>query len=124
MFLGCQIIRKKKNWAVHLFKAWHMNCIKLAKSSTNITVVNKSLENMCIEVLNYSITRFLMEIRKEKDGSDYPPDTLHEIVTSIQLHFHLLGKHYRFLLEDRFSPIRNTLDNLMQSRARQGLGLH
>ena len=114
--------KKKQNWAVRLFKGWHLHRNQLAKSSPHVTAVEASLETMTVDELNYNLTRFLMEIRKEKDGSDYPPNTLHEIITSIQLHFHLLGKNYRFLLQEQFAPIRNTLDNLMQSRARQGLG--
>jgi integrase len=80
------------------------------------------LENMTKDELNYSISRFICEVKK-KNGDDYPGETLHELVISLQLHFDLKGKPLKFLNDPDFMQLKNTLDGVMKDRAKAGLGI-
>jgi hypothetical protein len=81
------------------------------------------LENMTKDELNYSISRFLCEVKKQ-NGDHYPGKTLHELVICIQLYFELKGVSNKFLQDSAFLELRNTLDRKMQERAQSGVGIH
>jgi len=44
------------------------------------------------------------------------------MVVQLQLHFELLGQNYKFLSDDSFFQIRNTLEHIMKQRASVGFG--
>ena len=56
-------------------------------------------------------------------GTDYPGDTLHEIIICLQMYIDTIhtDRGYKLLSDSRFSQIKNTVDHEMRSRARRGL---
>lgn len=85
----------------------------------NMSPIVPQFENMTVDELNYSVSRFICEVKKS-DGTDYPPDTLYALVISLQLYCEKLGYPYKFISHTEFSQIRHSLDNIMQERAKAG----
>ena len=83
----------------------------------------EQLNIMTKEELNYTISRFLCEVKKA-DGEDYPGSTLYELVIMLQLHLKQHDRNFRLLDEQKFVQLQNTLDNLMKARAAEGIGTH
>ncbi len=71
--------------------------------------------------LAYSLSCFLSEVRK-KDGSEYPGDTLYQLLICLQFHLERTGRHWKLIDGEDFIPLKFTLDNLMKERAALGLG--
>ena len=89
--------------------------------SLNISPINVNLEDMTKDELNYSIARVICEVKKQ-NGDKYPGVTLHELVICLQLYFDTMNKPYKFLQQQEFLQIKNTLDGQMKDRASEGLG--
>ena len=66
--------------------------------------------------------KFIAEVMKVKDGSDYPGKTLYQICVSIQKHLKQAGVHWKLVQGDDFTDLRMTLDNLMKQRAVNNFG--
>ena len=79
----------------------------------------KSLVDMSTVEMVHALSRFIIEVHK-KNGSEYPAETLYEIVVSLQLWLHMRGKHVKFLDDDEFIAVRNCLDNRMKELSKQG----
>ena len=63
-----------------------------------------------------------MEIRK-KNGDEFPPNTLHHIVSGLQRHLHLSGQpELDFFKNPEFAEFRCDLDAEMKRLQRSGLG--
>ncbi len=75
------------------------------------------LEDMSVDELNFSISRFICEVKK-CDGTDFPSSTLHGLIIALQIHLDSIGKKYKLLSDGVFQQIRNTWDNAMKMRAR------
>ena len=86
------------------------------------TVPEKSVTEYSPDELNFWIPFFVSEIRR-KNGEYYRAKSLFEFILCIQSLF-VVKKNitYRFLKEDVFSPIRNSLDNMMKRLQRLGFG--
>ena len=56
------------------------------------------------------------------DGTEYPPNTLREILIMIQMYLHENGVYCKVLDGDQFTGLRNILDNTMKQRTAMGLG--
>ena len=52
--------------------------------SLGISPINVSLGHMSKDELNYSISHFICEVKKQ-NGDGYHEETLHELVTCMQL---------------------------------------
>ena len=68
---------------------------------------------MTKEELNYSVSRFIVEIRKT-NGDEYPGETLYELVLAVQHYMQNLGQNHKFSMDEWYCLIRNTLDNAMK----------
>lgn len=112
---------RKVKWAVDLFNEWKTQRNIVADADPTLSPIHPSLDEMTKDELNYSLSRFICEIKK-KNGDEYPGETLHEIVICMQLHFELTNKSYKFLSDPDFLQIKNTLDGQMKHRAKSGLG--
>lgn len=51
--------------------------------------------------LNYAVPLFLCEVRKT-DGSEYPPETLRQLVASLQKHLETQGRSDKLLSDPKF----------------------
>ncbi|XP_052097319.1 zinc finger MYM-type protein 3-like [Mytilus californianus] len=125
IFSLAESTKKKIKWAYNLFNTWktQRNAIAVADLSLNISIISPDLEVMTKDELCFALSRFICEIKKE-NGEEYPGQTLYEILINIQLYLEGKGKYFKFLNEDCFIQIKNTLDHTMKERARSGLGTH
>ena len=92
---------------------YHQKC-----HSSNIPQLN------CISAsdLQYWLTRFVLEIRK-RDGSEYPPQTLHHICSGLQRYLRLNGHPTLDIYTDsKFAEFRSTLDAEMKRLQQKGIG--
>ena len=72
--------------------------------------------------LQHWLTRFVLEVRK-KDGTEYPPDTLHHICSGIACHMRANGHPALNIYQDNdFTEFRTTLDAEMKRLQQKGLG--
>lgn len=116
--------QRKIRWAVDLFKEWvtQRNKNAVEDTSLNISPILVELEDMTKDEINYSLSRFVCEIKK-KNGNDFPGETLHEIIICIQLFFEQRNQCYKFLSDPEFMQLRNTLDTMMQEKKKAGIGI-
>lgn len=75
---------------------------------------------MSDEVIVRSLTRFILEVW-DKSGEYYKSDTLYELIMSLQIYFHMHGHYVKFLDDDVFIELHNTLNNHMKYLASQSL---
>lgn len=113
---------EKSTWAVTLFGQWRADRNVRCLSDSSLVYLNKPFEVMSDDELNYTVPLFLTEVLK-KDGTEYPPATLRDLVLSLQKFLEVDGRFVKFLNDDKFRNIRDTLDGLMKQRSRQGLGI-
>ena len=110
----------KIKWAVNLFKEWQTNRNEQALNpakAMDISPITVTLEEMTVDEINYTVSRFICEVRKA-NGTEYPADTLYSLVMCIQLYMDHIGKNYKFLNDESFIQIKNTLDNVMKANSR------
>ena len=66
----------KMMWGVNTYKEWRVNRLQ---KNFDLKIWQADLDNVngiSVESFTYSLTRFLAEVTKAKDGSDYPGHTL------------------------------------------------
>ncbi|CAC5423576.1 unnamed protein product [Mytilus coruscus] len=90
--------------------------IRANDPNVGLSPIRVDLAEMSLDELNYSISRFICEVRKT-DGTEYPPDTLYSLVICLQLYMDTLGYNHKFLSYSSFIQIKNSLDNVMKLRA-------
>lgn len=112
----------KSVWAVTLFGEWRAERNVRCLSDPSLVYLDKPFAFMTDDELNYTMPLFLTEVVKA-DGSEYPPSTLRDLVLSLQKFLEVNGRNVKFLSDDKFRNIWDTLDGLMKQRSRQGLGL-
>ena len=110
---------KKCEWAYRMFEQWIDERNKaMATDCKEGQIVNRLIDMSTSEMV-YAISHFIIEMHK-KNGSEYPAETLYEIIVSLQLWLHMRGKNVKFLDDGDFIAIRNCLDNRMKELSRQG----
>ena len=72
--------------------------------------------------LCFALCRFVREVKK-LDGSEYPPNTVRELVIMIQMYLHENGVFWKLLDQAEFVALCNVVDNTMKQRHSQGLGI-
>ncbi len=81
-----------------------------------------TLQEMTRDELQHWLTRFILEARK-RDGSVYPPNTLHHICSGLMRHLRWTGKpQIDFFKDDEFADFRASLDAEMKRLQSQGIG--
>ena len=115
--------RKKIRWAVNMYNDWRRKCLLEPYPAEQIKNANlNSLFSFSQGDLEYALARFIREVRKV-DMSEYPPNTLREIIIMIQMYLHENNVNWKLLDGNNFSVLRNVLDNTMKERTSQGLGV-
>ena len=80
------------------------------------------LSDLKSKELSENLKCFIFQIRKN-DGSEFPPDTLHHIVSGIQRYLRWNGNPGIDLFKDAcFADFRMCLDSEMKRLQRAGLG--
>ena len=70
----------------------------------------KDIMNMCDEEIDRCLSFFVAEVRN-KSGEDYKPNSLYEIIYSIQHHMRKEGRFHSILVEKTFQGLRSDLDS-------------
>ena len=115
--------KKKIRWAVNLYSEWQLNRMKQlfvdkAVRDVDLACVGEiEKANLC-----YALCRFITEIKKV-DNSEYPPNTIREIIIMVQMHLQQNGVYWKLLDDVEFFKLRNIVDNTMKERHAQGLGV-
>ena len=108
-------------WAVRLFNTWKLdrNERVIRDPALNISPIKTELLEMTKDELCYVLSRFILEVRKV-NGDEYPSETLYEIIIFIQLYLECNGRVFKFLNDDAFTPLKNTLDARMKELSAKG----
>ena len=77
--------------------------------------------NLVKDDFEYSMCKFVAEVVKAKDGSDYPGRTLYQLCVSVQKYLFMNGIKWK-LIEGDFDKLQNVLDNVMKERAADCIG--
>ncbi len=72
------------------------------------------------ELLNYALCRFLLEVTNECNEL-YPCEMLYSLLLLLQMYCHSKGVYHKFLQDEAFVDVCNTLDNRMKMLSRQGV---
>ena len=96
---------KKMKWAVNLFETWKQERNSIAMFDESISVIHPELKDMMKDELNFSIARFICEVKKE-NGEEYPGQTLYELVILLQLFLEQNGLNYKLLNEECFIQLK------------------
>ena len=92
------------------------------KHRDTVTGVNTApLTELTESEMNHQLTCFVLEVRK-KDGSPYPPNSLHHIVAGLLRHLKQNGRNIDLFKDAGFSTFRASLDAEMKRLSRQGIG--
>ena len=117
---------KSVQWATNLFESWRKNrnirIMHDEQGYQHLSLISRKLENLNIDELNYSISRFLYEVRRA-DGLEFPPRPVRQLVLLLQMHLASFGKEVRLLSDTQFRELQNSVDHLMKDRDDRGLGL-
>ena len=81
----------------------------------------KAFHELSVDELIKWVPFFLVEIRTAQKRR-YRALSYLEFVTCLQCSCAVHNVTYKFLHKDRFAPIKNALNNIMQVRQRSGLG--
>ena len=100
--------------------------IKIKGTHTPCDVTRSRSIPLLLEMTNadlqYWMTSFIMEVRK-KDGSSFPPNTLHHICCGIMRHLRTNGKpFFDFIKNPEFADFRPSIDAEMKRLQAAGLG--
>ena len=108
----------KTRWSVNVFNSWklfrNVNCTEINDIPDDILEMNPFQMNTCLGF-------FVAEV-KTVTGDDYYPNTLYELVTSLQYHIRSNGTPINLLEDDSFYEMRQILDAKMKELSAKGLG--
>ena len=78
------------------------------------------LDQLGVPDLVYSLERFVHKARK-KDKTDYPDETLYEIVMALQGYLCVRGREIKLFEDPLFKSVKNNLDNRMKELSKKGV---
>ena len=108
---------KDTKYCVSIWEEW----CKHREQTTSCTI--PSLCSITLSDLQFWLVRFILEVRK-KNGSEYPPDTLHHLCSGIVRFLRTSGTHpsLDIFRDPIFAPFRSSLDAEMKRLQSNGLG--
>ena len=115
--------KSKIMWAVNMYSEWRRN--RLAMPLCPPEIINANLDMVGTFAKNdlcHSLSRFIREVKK-LDGSEYPPNTVRDLVLMVQMYLHENSVYWKLLDQEEFIYLRNVVDNTMKERHAQGLGV-
>ena len=115
--------KRKILWAVNMYSDWRK--YRKQQPMPPREIVSADLDvigSFTKDDLCFSLSRFVREVKKI-DGSDYPPNTIRELVLMIQMHLHENEVYWKLLDDPVFLCLCNVVDNTMKERHAQGLGV-
>ena len=115
----------KMKLGVHAYNEWRV--MKLSCPETYDVNVDRAdmdnVRNIPKESLVVALCKFIPEVTKVRDGTDYPGKTLYEMVVCIQKFLNENNIPWRILDDPEFIDVRTVLDNVMKERALCNVGV-
>ena len=112
-------------WGVRTYNEWR--AVKISSpESYDVNVDRADLDNVRKipkESLVVALCKFIPEVTKVRDGSDYPDKTLYEMIVCIQKFLNENSIPWRILEDPEFIEVRTVLDNVMKERALCNIGV-
>ena len=100
-------------WAYSVWSSW-----------CKARCVNPAINTMSLSTMDAHLTRFIMEARKQ-DGTEYPPNTLYQLICGLQRYLKENGRPEVALLDEKrqeFDKTRKVLDGRMKELTAKGVG--
>ena len=115
----------KMQWGVRAFQDWRSDRLsKPEHFDVRISEVDfEFLGTLNKSNLSYALCKFIAEVTKKHDGSDYPGKTLYEMIICIQKYLNQREIPWRLIEDPEFMDVKNVLDNVMKERAQQNIGM-
>ena len=116
--------RRKMKWVLNMYDQWRGYRLKQQSCPEEVHRCDLNLVGLFTQSdLCFVLAHFICEV-KRIDNSDYPPNTLREIIIMIQIHLNENNVFWKLLESDQFRSLRNVVDNMMKERTALGLGQH
>ena len=115
--------KAKIKWAVNCYNSWRN--MRLDRGVCNLEIVNADFVELLLltkENLEYSMCRFICEVKKSKEEGDYPGHTLYEMTCCIQTYLKKKGITWKLVHADDFPRFQCVLDRVMQECVAQCIG--
>ena len=99
-----------------MYSQWRVNRISWGLVPDEI--INANLDNvgeLSKSDLCYALAQFIREVKK-MDISEYPPNTLREIIVMIQMYLNEHSIYWKLLDEQDFVAVHNIVDNTMKEQ--------
>ena len=119
---------KGNHWALGVWTEWvkYINSRQETFFDFNGESIPEDICELSNKDLNFWMQRFIVEIRR-KEGTNYPPNTLTQIVAGLQRHLRnrCSERQFNFCKDSvlDFAEFRKTLDGRMKYLTSQGIGI-
>ena len=113
----------KINWAMNLYSDWRK--YRMSQQCVPDEILKCDLDSLgqfFKADLCFAMCRFVREVKK-MDGTDFPPNTIRELVVMIQMYLHENNVFWKLYDEQEFIHLKNVVDNTMKERHSEGLGV-
>ena len=100
-------------WAVNMYSQWRASRINVVGCAPQIFNANLDTFAFSKHDLCFALSQFICEVKK-LDGTDYPPNTVRDLVLMIQMHLYQNGLFWKLLDNEEFCELRYVLDNTMR----------
>lgn len=117
--------KKKQAWAVGTYSSWVIYRNNFSRHKAKEPPILKELKDQDDNELDYSLSRFAAEARKQ-DGKMYPGKTLYELIISIQSYLRHECKKSVTLIDvsgKTFPHLNAALNNEMKEATSAGVGV-
>ena len=113
----------KINWAMNLYDQWRSYRMSQQNVPDEILRCDMNLLGQFSKGdLSFVLCRFIREVKK-MDGSDFPPNTIRELIVMIQMYLHQNNVFWKLYDDVEFVHLKNVVDNTMKERHGMGLGV-
>ena len=114
----------KVDWAVSAYIDWRNDRLEKFQYDPAIYYVDLlDLENLTKENLSRALCHFISEVTRKRGDGPYPGATLYQMAVAIQRYLFVNKIKWKLLDDECFDDIRTVLDNVMQERIAQNIGV-
>ena len=113
----------KIKWAVNAYRDWRN--MRLDSKNYDEEIMYTDLDDigsLTKENLEFSLCRFICEVKKHKEDKDYPGHTLYQMTCALQIHLRKKILNWKLVHGDEFINCNCVLDKVMQEQASLSLG--
>ena len=118
--------KAKIKWAVKACNDWRSMRLDEGVDQLDNNILYSDIQDLpCItkENLEYCLCRFICEVRKSTDGTEYPGHTLYQMACALQNYLKKKGLMWKVVHGSDFQDFNRELDRVMQERAQNAIGM-